>query len=210
MGFLKTLMKMTAKPTQRDEELPELNYDWYLLGGAKVAADYLRQGKEGIPFARKSLELILEDAQVRDPWIVGTVTDPEVIHKTIQSQLKDYEKYRGNQTIGDLAGRYEEDITKYLEDNSKTALEELGKFSDQRYSDIQEELEKLNYIINGKKHGRSTDKEVEKAKKSIEKYEKVVATISLLEGLHYRRFGARVEEEVTRDSLRSLYAPVEE
>jgi len=196
------------QPTQR-EKLPELKYDWNLLGNALVAAKYLQGGEKGVPFAKKSLELILSDAKIQDPWIVKTVTDPEVLNKTIDSQLETYEQYKGEQTVGDLLNYYSNDISKYLGNSAKVAHEELERFKKEKYSNILKKIEKANYIIKGKKYDRSSDKEVEAAEKTIEKYQKVPLTFSLLEGLYQGKFRTRVEEEVTKEGLRELYKPKE-
>ena len=192
-----------------ENKQPTLSYDWNLLGNAQVAQQYLAQGKEGVPFAKKSLELILSDAEIRDPWIVQTVTDPEVLNKTIKNQLETYGQYKGDQTIGDLLNYYSKDISKYLGNSAKVASEELKKFRKEKYSDIIKKINKSNYIIEGKKYDRSSDKEVEVAEKTIEKYQKVPLTFNLLEGLYFGRFRTRVEEEVTKDGLRELYKPKE-
>lgn len=190
-----------------ENEKPTLNYDWNLLGNARVAQQYLAQGKEGVPFAKKSLELILSDAKINDSWIVQTVTDPEVLRKTIENQLETYQQYKGDQTIGDLLNYYSNDISKYLGSNEKIALKELSSFKKEKYSDILKKIEEAKYIIKGKEYGRSSDKEIEAAKRTIEKYQKVSLTFNLLEGLYSGRFGTRVEEEVAKDSFKELYKP---
>lgn len=192
-----------------NERQPTLNYDWNLLGNAQVAQQYLAQGKEGVPFAKKSLELILSDAEIGDPWIVQTVTDPEVLNKTIKNQLETYGQYKGDQTIGDLLDYYSKDISNYLGNSARVASEELARFKKEKYSDIIKKLDKARYIIKGKEYNRSSDKEVKVAEKTIEKYQKIPLTFNLLEGSYLGRFRTKVEEEVTKDGLRELYKPKE-
>ena len=192
-----------------ENKQPTLNYDWNLLGNAVIAAEYLQRGKEGVPFAKKSLELILSEAKITDPWIVRTVTDPEVLNKTIESQLETYKQYKGNQTIGDLLDYYSDDISNYLGDSAKVARKELTSLKKEKYSDVLEKIEEAEYIIEGKKYDRSSDKEVEVAKKISEKYRKASLTFNLLGRLYSERFKVRVEDEVTKDALRELYQPKE-
>ncbi len=201
---------MTRDNQTDGEGLPNLSYDWNLLGNARVAAQYLSQGKEGLAFARKSLELILQDAEIQDPWIISTVTDPEVVRKTIRSQLETYEQFRGEQTVQDLTERYEGKLSDLLEDEAETALSELGEFSGRKYGEILKEIDTLDYVIEGKKYDRSTYEEVETAKEQKERYEKVNHTIELLEGLSSMNFRTRVEEAVTKDALREMYSPTGE
>jgi len=209
------MAKRTRQTREQELGLPELNYDWYLLGNAEVAAQYLQQGKEGVPLAKKGLELILEDIGSQAPWIVNTVTDERVLPLTFQNQLADYKRYRDVQTVGDLIGRYKGDLEKYLgKEGVEVALGELDEFAEMRYSQVNDKMGELNHIIEGKKYGRSTETEVKKAKNQLEKYAKVKQTFNLLEGLYHGRFRIRLEgkamEEGTREALREMYMPSEE
>ncbi len=197
-----------TRPTQR-EKLLELDYNPNLLSNAIVAAEYLQEGENGMPFAKKSLELILEDAGIKDSWIVKTVTDPEVLKKTIENQLETYQRYKGNQTIGNLLDNYNNDISRYLGGNAEVALKELSRFKKERYSDIVKKIKELDYVIKGKEFGKSSDKEVETAKKAMEKYQKISLTFNLFEKLRSGKFRIRVEEEAAKDGLKELYKPNE-
>jgi hypothetical protein len=202
---------MAAKDNKpKEKELPNLSYDWNLLGNANVAEEYLKRGKPGIPYTQKSLELILKDANISDPWIINTVTDPEVVRKTVANQLETYNQFKERQTIGDLTKYHADDFTKYLGDNSKYAQEELGAFEKLRYADIERQIEEQEYIIQGGKLGKNSDAEVEEAEKNKEKYGKVIHTFDLLQGLHYGKFRTRVEEGVAVDVLNEMYSPKKE
>ncbi|MFH1503138.1 MAG: hypothetical protein ABIE36_00580 [Candidatus Diapherotrites archaeon] len=201
---------MAEKEKTKEEEKPSLSYDWNLLGYAKIAEEYLRQGREGIPFAKKSLELILNDIKTEDPWIVKTVTDPEVLRKTIKNQLDTYSQCKEKQTIGDLLAYHGNDLSKYLGDNLKVANEELGKFAKEKYSDIVKKIKEANHTIMGKELGKNSDEQAEEAEKVKEQYQKVTTPFDLIEGLYFGRFRTRVEEEVTKDVLNSLFSPEEE
>lgn len=198
----------------QEENLLNLDYDWYLLGNAQVAAQYLQQGKEGLPLAKKSLEMILDDAHIKDPWLINTVTDSSVVPLTIQNQLKTYSQYRERQTVGDLMARYDADLSKYLGEHADAARQELGKVAGQRLSEVAENIEEAGIIIKEHKFGRSTDEEVAKAKKTKEQYGRVQNTLDALER-HYRNdFRMRVEGEASEESIREtllgMYKPAED
>jgi hypothetical protein len=181
-----------------------LGYDWNNLKYAEVAGQYLEQlGEKGLPYAKKSLEIILEDCEIKDPWIVKTVTDPNVLAKTIQSQLETYNQCRGEQTVGDLL-QYQE-IEKYLGGNMKNAEVELNPFLGENYENIIKKVAKAKYIIEGKEHDISSDKDVEDAKRIMKKYEKLIVTMDLLEQKKTSEFRNRVEDGVIKDSLKKLY-----
>jgi len=195
-----------ANDNQTEEKKPNLNYDWYLLGCADIAKQYLKQGEEGIPLAQKSLELMLKDAKIFDPWIVNTVTDPKVIPKTIENQLQTYNQFRADQTVEDLIGRYDEDISRYLGENAGNVANDLGEFMGEKYNDIVKKVGEAKYILDGKKKfNRGSDEEVEEAEKTMEKYQKVIATIQMLEGQRLSKFRMRVEEEVVKENFQELY-----
>ena len=187
-----------------------LSYDWRNLGYAQVAGQYLEQlGEKGIPYAKKSLEIILKDCDIKDPWIVKTVSDPDVLVKTIQSQLETYGQCMEEQTVGNLMDYYRNDLANYLGDNMPKAEAELSPFADENYGDVLKNIAKAKYIIEGKEHGRSSDEEVEVAKKTIEKYEKINTTINILKQKKISGFRNRVDEGVTKDALNQLYFPKE-
>jgi hypothetical protein len=194
----------------KEKELPNLSYDWNLLGNANVAGEYLKKGRDGVPYTQKSLELILKDANISDPWIINTVTDPEVVRKTVANQLETYNQFKERQTIGDLTTYYSTDLSKYLGDNSKYAHDELGGFAKEKLSDILRNIEEADYIIKGGKLGKNSAEEVEAAEKAKEKYEKVAHTFDILQGLHYGKFRTRVEEGVAVDVLNDMYSPKKE
>jgi len=191
----------------KEKELPNLSYDWNLLGNANVAGEYLKKGRDGVPYTQKSLELILKDAKINDPWIINTVTDPEVVRKTVANQLETYNQFKERQTIGDLITYYNTDLSKYLGDNFESANTELGTFAKLRYADIERKIDEAEYTIKGGKLGKSSDTEVEEAEKTREKYGKVIQTFDILQGLHYGKFRTRVEEGVAVDVLNEMYSP---
>jgi len=195
---------------KKEEDLPVLDYDWNLLGYAAVAGDYLKKGRDGVPYTQKSLEYILSDANIRDPWIVETVTDPEVLRKTVANQLNLYNKFKERQTIGDLTAYYNTDLSKYLGDNFENANKELSGFSNLKMSEILRKIEEAEYTIKGGKIEKSTKEQVEEAEKVVVKYEKVTNTFDILQSLKFGKFRTRVEEGVAVDALNSMYAPDKE
>jgi hypothetical protein len=202
--------KDKSKEKPKEAELPTLSYDWNLLGNAAVAGEYLKKGRDGVPYTQKSLEYILSDANINDPWIVKTVTDPEVLRKTVANQLDTYNQFKERQTIGDLTVYYNADLTKYLGDNLESANANLGEFANEKYADIERKISEADYIIKGGKLGKNSAEEVEEAEKAKEKYEKVTNTFDILQSLHYGKFRTRVEEGVAVDALNEMYAPKEE
>lgn len=198
------------------EDKNKFKYDANILGYAQVAAEYLNQGTEqGVAFARKSLELILKDVdkdKVLPSWIKSTLTNPEVIHKTIESQLSDYNEFKGKQTVGDLIGQYSNDISKYLGDNAETAKKELEGFKDEKYSSILKKVKTAKDMLALKKDGsdKISDEDATGAEKTIKKYEKLTSTFNMLEGLSFSKFKVKVEEELYKDALKEMYKPKEE
>jgi hypothetical protein len=188
------------------------NYNPNILGYAQVAAEYLNQGTdEGVKLAKKSLELILKDIGKLEPWVNDVLTNPEVIPKTIEAQLASYNEFKGKQTVNDLIGQYSADISKYIGDNAEAAKKELEGFKDEKYSDIIKKVGKSKYIIDGnKKFGIGSEEDVASAKKTMEKYQKVIQTFGMLERQYLSKFKTRVEDEVVKESLKEMYKPKEE
>ncbi len=196
-----------------NQEAPKLNlsYDWNKLELAQVAQSYLKTGDEnGMPLAKKSLELMLEDIGA-EPVSRGILTDPEVAGKTINNYLREYSVHKADQTIKDFIAYHGKNIEKYVAENTPQFQEELAPFMDKKYGDILMENEKAKHILKGKEeYGLGSDKDVEDAKKTVEKYEKVITTITMLEGRKLTQLRNRVEDEVTKNNFKMLYAPKKE
>jgi hypothetical protein len=134
------------------EEKPNLSYDWNLLGYAQVAQEYFNKGsEEGMHLAKKSLELILKDAKVDDPWIVNTVTDPKVLSKTIESQLETYNQFQKDQIVGDILDYYGADLDNYIDGGVSKAKQDLKGFVNEKYTDVISKINKAQHILKGKK-----------------------------------------------------------
>lgn len=196
------------------EEKPlkdKLSYDYNILSYAQIADDYLKRGDEqGMLMAKKTLDTILDDRKVdkADPDRV-VVTDPEVLDKTIKSYLQTYDQCKGDETIASLIKYNSKTLDKYVEGGAQRALEELKSFTNMKYKDIQKKIAKARYTIAGKEVGASSDEDVEKAQKTIEKYQKVLATISSPDTLKISEFRNRVEEGLVKDSFKVLYPKIE-
>lgn len=191
---------------EKKEVKLNLSYDWNKLELAQVAEDYLKQGEKGIPLAKKSLELVLQDIGASDPWIIKTITDPDIINKTIKNQLETYFSFKKDQTIKDFINYHGKNIETYVGENTLRLQGELKPFMDKKYGDILIENGKAQHIIEGKeKYDLGSDKDVEGAKKTLEKYQKVMLTIHKLESRKLSQLKNRVEEEEAKEFFKILY-----
>jgi len=187
------------------DNLPKLSYDWNMLAPIQVVAQHLSQGEDGIPYAQKSLELILKDTKNNDPAINNVLKDPEVLPKIFKSYNDTYNQFRSEQTVGGFLKYHGNDLTKYLGEDSERVPEELAPFMNMKYSDLGKKIGELKYIIDGKKYGKTSDDEVKVAEEEMAKYQKVTQTLSRLEAPVLARFNVRVEEELSKDVLGALY-----
>jgi len=188
----------------------QLSYDPELLGLSQVAGQYLQQGEQGLPIARKALELLLIDMKVADPALVRTVTDPKVIEKTLKNQADVYEEHRAQQTVGDMLRTYQVGLEAYLgTEKAAKARAELQGFENQKYGDITRKLAQAEHIIKGFKIGSNTKEEAEAAQKTLTEHQKLMATISILRQARMSAFGQRTETAYAEDALNELYADQE-
>ena len=197
------------------EQPNKFKYDANILGYAQVAAEYLNQGtEEGVALAGKSLELILKDirkTQELPNWMTAHLADPEEMHKTIKSQLEDYNEFKGKQTIGDLTKQYSNDISRYLGNNTEVAKNVLEGFKDEKYTDMLKKMGKAKYILDGKKNfGIGSDEDVAGAEKTIKKYSNIIKTFTRLERQYLKRFRDRVEDEIIKEEFNEMYPKPEE
>lgn len=184
----------------------EFKYDYNLLANAQVAAQLLKEGgKAGPQLAGKALEMILADTKMYDPAGIKVLTDPDVVRKTIESQLFHYQRCKGEDTVAELIQYNESDLEKYVQGGVARVRTEFGDLLDKPYSEIEKALAKAEYIIKGEEHGRSTKSEVEAAKKVAEKYQRLIHTIGILEEKRTSEFRAKVDEELRKENYAQLY-----
>jgi len=205
---------MTKNNKSKEEKklYESLGYDWRNLELANVAGEYLQRGdEEGMALAKKSLEMSLKDINCKDSWLIKTVTDPEVIQKTIQNQLADYKrcKTESNETVGDLLKYYEETFNENVGTNREQAEKELKPFLKNKYEDILKAYLGAQHTLKGKDLDKYDEKELKSAEKVIEKYQKVVVTINTLQNRKNSDFKYKVEKELEKEQFDRMYTPKE-
>ncbi len=188
----------------------KLGYDYNLLAQAQVAGEYLKQGgREGVGFAGKSIETILDDMGVKDPSIRNVLADPQVLSKTIKSQLETYDRCRKGETIGELISYHSKTLDSYVANGGVARVKaDLAGFMGETYESVQKKIAKLNDVIAGKEFGRSSDKQVEEAEKSLEVLGKVISTIEMSRDKKLSDFRVRVEDGMNRDNYGILYPEI--
>jgi hypothetical protein len=190
--------------TENNKELPKISYDWHKLELAETAAEYLNQGENGIPLAKKSLELLLENINTPDSIISGLLTaNPQILANTTKSYLETYNLYKEKKEkkVKDILEYYKKShgiAPKNYTDKSILTEDELN----QNYQNIVSEVKEADYIIDGKNHGRSSEEDVKSAENTIKKYEKIKTIITLLEQKRMSNLRNRVEDEWVKDIFR--------
>ena len=180
--------------------------DFHNLGYAQIADNYLKQGgNQGVALAQKCLEKILIENNVSDPWIISTVKNPKIIKETIDSQLNDYNECKGEETIGELIKYHSGTLNDYSKGVSERILNEFNGLLNVRYKDIEEKIKLANYKIQGEKLGQTTKKDAEQAKKELEIYEKLGATISIAENSRLKGFEMGVEGSLNKEAFNQFY-----
>lgn len=180
-----------------------ISYDYQELAKVQVAAAYLKQGKAGAPFAKRSLEKILEKTG-NDPASIKTMTDPRVMSITAENYLNFYNECRNEETVGDLLNYHSERIGR--EEFAKIKAD-FGDLSGVTYGEIQKRLKKAEYIVAGEEHNIHKQEDIEKAKKTVERLDKIMKTIDSLDMPRLSKFRAEVETAVSDESIKELYSP---
>jgi len=200
----------------------QLRYDFNKLEIASIAKEYLNQPEGvGMPYAKKSLEIMLKDMDQSDPGILKTITDSKVISQTIKNQEDIYKEVYANETVGEILGytKNKKNLEKYLtKENLPIAEKELAGFSDRKYVDIQsetfeasnriKEYEAKNGELNGKKES-DIPEEIKKHLKTIEKYANLIQTITMLNQSRKTALRTRVQDAYNTETLNKMYKPKE-
>ena len=201
------VFKMTNEKKLYEKEV--LKYDWHKLEFSLLAKEYLEQGEEGMPLAKQSLELLLKDIPCGNPGLVKTLTDERVIPLTIKNELEIYMGGYNAQTVEEMLAYHDAILKDYAGDNFSKVKEELKPFLTKKWSDILLDMEKAKHIIKGEKLKTNSKEEVESAKKTFEKYQKVYNTIKLIEQKQHSKLRQKVEDAYAKEVLESMYSPKE-
>jgi len=182
-----------------------LSYDWNKLEGLAVADDYLEG--ENNELAKRSLETILKGIGVTDPGVLETLTDKEVMKKAIQNQYALYSQGLGTQSVRDRLDYHKEIIEGYLGRDTSKLYSQLGEFLDMNYVDLQQKVLTAKHVLDGAKKGiRTSQENIESAKKTIEKYSKVLRVLTSLEQKKNSEFRNKIENPYYGDVIRNVAA----
>ncbi len=197
---------------EKENQPIKLPYNFHDLQYADVAKDYLTKEKgdgKGIKLAQKALEMMLIETKHSHRNLNDSITDPAVLQKSIESTLGEYSEQKGNQTIKELMGYHKLGIEKYVgEENTPELEKELEPFMDEKYGVILDKYLRAKHIVEGKeKHDLGSDEDIKKAQDTLKKYEKVILTIQVLDSRKLSSLQNRVENEVAKDTFKSLYSP---
>ncbi len=199
---MKNLLEFKANPKP---------YDKTILRYARVVNQYLEQGKEGIPYAKKALEKILTMTGRDDGWEARTLTDPNVIERTIKNQLDDYTTYLSNKNVRDILKMNEETLKATLGNKYQVMRKELKGLEKENYHEIQKKVAQAEHVLKGYKSLKiGTEADAKKAEKTIMKYQKLLITIQQIEEGKNKDFSREVEKELDQEMLQKMYTPEQE
>ena len=171
---------------KKENTLPRTNenvgYNQMDLMYTQIAKRQLESGSpEGAILAKKTLERVLTMTNQNSPWLINSINDEETGYGTTKTAIKNhiaqYKNYEAEQKVSDLIKYCGKTLDSYFKGINETIIEKLGKISEMKYGDIEKEISKAKYVLAGKDKGRS-EAELEKANKTIEKYEKVTTVLS--------------------------------
>jgi len=196
-----------------EKEAPKMNlpYDWNKLELAQAAASYLNEGEKGLPHVQKSLELMLQDIGFADPIAAKTLSTPSIAGEAIRNYLTEYSKHKNDQTIEEFINYHGKTIEDYLGPDSSNVEKELAPFMSKTNKDIEKEYGKAVHILEGEEseYGLYSAEDVENAKKTVEKYGKLLKTINKLEERKISAMRNRVEDAMAKDFFIKNYAKKE-
>lgn len=198
--------------TDKEKKLYEkevLKYDFHNLELSLIAEDYLKQGEEGMHLAKTALELLLKDIPSGNSGLVKTLTDEKVIPLTIKNELEIYMEGYNAQTVEEMLAYHDAILKDYAGDNFSKVKEELKPFLNKKWSDILLDMEKAKHIIKGEKLKASSKEQVESAKKTFEKYQKVYNTIKLIEQKQHFKLQQKVQDAYVKKAFEEMYTPKE-
>ena len=182
------------------------------LEGILTAQDFAKQGKEGMPLARKAMEDLYKQMGLSDlsSGLAKTVADERVVGIAINNVADEYNKHKEELTIGQLANHYDSDLSNFLGDSLVKAKKELDEHKNETYGNIMKTMRNAKRTIDGAKDGQFTEEEAKKSEKNMLKYQKVILMINSFEQAREDAYSSKIQEKYMQEQLQGMYKDTSE
>ena len=165
-------------------------------------AGRLLQSKEGQMYTPGALEQLASDLGIEESaegFINGAMASKEGLETAVMTYAGKYEKAVSELTIKDLYNTYRECFEDGLSDEEKEIVKNKYVSSDVNVGEIKEKISKLQH------QAQSPDeKEREKAKKGLEKYQDVIQMLVIIQDNLYKNLLPKSIERTNQGRLKEL------
>jgi hypothetical protein len=193
------MAKQTSKPKVYDFE----KYQYGALAGRLLAS------KENARHAPNALEILagakgLNLGEEALGFIRGTQASEKGIQTAISVYASEFEKKRGQYKPSDFAKWYAPVLADLEKKDKDKILGELSKHNE-TLKNITDKVSKAAYITNDDApEGLFSDKQIEDAKKVMEKYSKLMFTLKVLDDYKFEALRADAVDETRKKDLKDL------
>jgi hypothetical protein len=140
-------------------------------------------------------------------FIDGSMASEDGIKTAVGVYSTKYREAINEVKMGDLFEHYDEFLKDYLDVEEVDKVKaEFGKFSNETYGEINKEIAKSLYVIDGtdKKLYDFSDKEKEKAKDVLEEYQKIFSLMKILEDIKFENLRPKAVKRSQGRNLKNL------
>jgi hypothetical protein len=184
----------------------KIEYDPFTLGYAETLNQYLKQGKQGMPFVQIGLEKMYEEMNLQDSWIARVCSSPEAMASAIKNMSIDYRTFQNKQTIGGLIDHFSGNLEIYSEGGTGRVKAKLEDFLGESYGNLEDKIIDANRIIEDKQRGKEvSERDISKAQSLIQKYEEISATISIARNRELKEFQNKIEFTYNQMLFNQMY-----
>ncbi|MDO8467571.1 MAG: hypothetical protein Q7S56_01320 [Nanoarchaeota archaeon] len=140
-----------------------------------------------------------------EAFVKGTYASKEGIQTASIISANNYGKAMANSTASKLWDFYKDIRGKYIGEEEKERVEtEVERFKDVNYGEIKKKMEAAEEILKSKTDN-FTKEQKEKAKKELEKYQKIYILFATLNDAYLGKYESNVEEEHRRRLLQETF-----
>lgn len=177
--------------------------------GGELASRFYKSEQDRV-YVNGALYQLASDLGIEEEargFIDGSMASEEGIKTAVGVYSDKYREAINKAKIGDLFKHYDELLKDYLNDEEVDKVKaKFKKFSDRTYGEINDEIQKSLYILDGanKKFYDFSDEEIEKAKDALEEYQKIFPLMKILEDIKFEDIRPKAVKRSQGRNLKDL------
>ena len=191
---------------EKDKQSSPLSFEKYAYG---ALAGRLLGSEESKGYAQSALEVMvgskglnMGEEALRFHRAFGPQSEDQM-NSAINVYAGEFEKERGKYKPADMTAWYDSVLSDLAKEDKEKILGALGKYTE-TFETINKESSKAAYIMKGKDKDVFSKEQIDKAKKTLEKYKEILSVISVLDNYKFEQLRPDAVSEARKSDLKGL------